>query len=159
MSGLSCDKLLNSTIGKDLSGDDCAILSKIAQTKHLDDKEILFSAGSCTQTLFVILNGKIDVTKDTLPGEWTKIHTLHEGDMAGEMSFIDGTTHSLTLRAHGSTELFCIEKEPFEALLLSHPHVVYHIMRAITRATHHALRRMNDQYIELNKFITNQYMG
>jgi len=159
MTGIACEKLLNSIIGKDLTSDDCAILSKIAHTKHLKNEEILFAAGSCTETLFVILTGKIDVTKDALPGEWTKIHTLNEGDMAGEMSFIDGATHSLTLRAHGNVELLYIEKEPFEALLLNHPHVVYHIMRAITRATHNALRRMNDQYIELNKFVTNQYMG
>jgi CRP-like cAMP-binding protein len=159
MNGLSCNTLLNATIGKDLSSDDCAILLSIAQIKHLEDKEILFSAGSCTQTLFVILSGKIDVTKDTLLGEWMSIDTLHEGDMAGEMGFIDGTEHALTLRAHGASSLLCIEKEPFEALLLTHPHVVYHIMRAITRATHRALRHMNEQYIELNKFITNQYMG
>jgi CRP-like cAMP-binding protein len=159
LNGLSCEKLLNSPIGKDLSADDCAIVSKIAYHKHLDKHDVLFAAGESTQTLFVIVAGKVDVTKDTLPGEWTLIHTLHEGDMAGEMSFIDGTTHSLTLRAQGNAELVCIEKEPFEALLLTHPHVVYHIMRAITRSTHHALRRMNEQYIELNKFITNQYMG
>lgn len=159
MSGLSCDKLLNSTIGKDLSADDCAIVSKIVHTKTLNDKEILFEAGTKTKTLFVILSGKVDVTKDTLAGEWTHIHTLNEGDMAGEMGFIDGTAHSLTLRAHGKAELLCLEKDTFEALLLTHPHVVYHIMRAITRTTHYALRRMNDQYIELNKFITNQYMG
>lgn len=159
MSGLSCEKLLQSTIGKDLTADDCAILSNIAQTRKLENKDILFSAGTSTKTLFVVLSGKIDVTKDTFPGEWTHIHTLHQGDMAGEMSFIDGNTHSLTLRANGQAELLCIGKEPFETLLLTHPHVVYHIVRAITRSTHHALRRMNDQYIELNKFITNQYMG
>lgn len=154
-----CHKILNSTLGKDLSADDCAVLSKIVTFKHLNQGDILFSAGETTKTLYVLLSGKIDVTRHTTPEDWTLIHTLHEGDMAGEMSFIDGTTHSLTLRANGHAELFCLESEPFEALLLTHPHLVYHIMRAITRATHHALRRMNEQYVELNKFITNQYMG
>jgi CRP/FNR family cyclic AMP-dependent transcriptional regulator len=155
----ACEKILTSSLGKDLSLDDCAVLSAIVTFKNLKQGEILFSADEATKTLYVILSGKIDVTKNVSPDEWTLIHTLHEGDMAGEMSFIDGDTHSLTLRANTDTELFCLENAPFEGLLLTHPHLVYHVMRAITRTTHQALRRMNNQYLELNKFITNQYMG
>lgn len=152
-----CNKLLASSIGQDLTADDCAVLSKIATEITLQNGEILFSAGESTRTLYVILEGKIDVTKETTGDEYMTIHTLNKGDMAGEMGFIDGDTHSLTLRAHGSATLLCIAKEAFEALLLTHPHVVYHVMRAIIRATHHSLRRMNAQYVEMSRFINNQY--
>lgn len=154
-----CEKIQTSSLGKDLSDDDCTTLSTIVKTKTLNQGEILFSAEETTRTLYVILNGKIDVTKNQTNDESLLIHTLHTGDMAGEMGFIDGDPHSLTLRANTDTELLCLDHESFEALLLTHPHLVYHVMRAITRATHHALRRMNHQYSELNKFITNQYMS
>lgn len=157
MSALECQKILNSTLGKDLTEDDCAILASIITFKKLDNEAVLFSSGEKTDTLYVILSGKVDVTKDTSPTEWLNIHTLQPGDLAGEMGFIDSETHSMTLRAHGTTELFCIQRADFEKLILTHPHVVYHVMRAITRATHKSLRRMNEQFIELNRFINNEY--
>lgn len=157
MSASQCHKILNSTLGKDLTEDDCAVLASIITFKQLSNEAVLFASGEATHTLYVILNGKIDVTKDTSPTEWLHIHTLQPGDLAGEMGFIDGEPHSMTLRAHGETELFCIQRTDLEKLLLTHPHVVYHVMRAITRATHKSLRRMNEQFIELNRFINNEY--
>lgn len=157
MSGHDCDKIQNSSLGKDLTADDCAILSKIVSFRTLKEGEILFSAGESTHELYVLITGKVDVTKDTSPDEWITLHTLRAGDMAGEMSFIDGTSHSLTLRANGQSELLCLPREAFEALLTSNPHVVYHVMRAITRTMHQTLRRMNSQLIEMNRFINNEY--
>lgn len=155
---IDCQTLLNLPIAKDLTADDCVILAKIANVKQLNDQENLFRAGDTTNTLYVILKGKLDVLKEDPTHEALNIHTLHKGDMAGEMSFIDGEEHSVTLRAQGAAELLCIENEAFVSLLLSHPHIVYHVMRAITRSTHNALRRMNAQFVDMNRFINNEYM-
>ncbi len=158
MSNIDCQKILNSSLGRDLTLDDCAVLSNIVQFKQLNSDDILFKEGDKTETLFVIVSGKIDVTKDKILPDYTVLHTLKQGDMAGEMSFIDGNTHSLTLRANGTCELMMIKREDFEKLLLTNPHVVYHVMRAITRSIHATVKRMNDQFVELNRFINNEYM-
>lgn len=158
MSHADCLKIQHSVLGKDLTLDDCAQLIQIGEFKQLAEGDILFQAGEQTNQLFVIIQGKIDVTRDKMPPHYTVIHTLQAGDLAGEMSFIDGDAHSLTLRAHSSCELFSIQRDDFEQLLLTHPHVVYHVMRAIVRATHTMLKRMNNQFIEMNRFINNEYM-
>lgn len=158
MSNIDCQKILNSSLGRDLTLDDCAVLSSIVEFKQLADEDILFKAGDKTDSLYVIVNGKINVTKDKILPDYMVLHTLQPGDMAGEMSFVDGNTHSLTLRAHGNCELMTIQRDAFEQLLLTNPHVVYHVMRAITRSIHTTVKRMNDQFIELNRFINNEYM-
>lgn len=153
-----CQKIIDSTLGRDLTLDDCGVLSGIIEFKSLNDGDILFSAGEKTDSLYVIVSGKIDVTKDKIAPEYMVLHTLQPGDMAGEMSFIDGNAHSLTLRAKGSCELMTVQRDAFEQLLLTNPHVVYHVMRSITRSIHTTLKRMNDQFIEMNRFINNEYM-
>lgn len=158
MSHIDCQKILNSSLGRDLTLDDCAVLSSIIQFKQLADEDILFNTGEKTDSLYVIVSGKINVTKDKILPDYMVLHTLQPGDMAGEMSFIDGNEHSLTLRAHGACELMTIQRDAFEKLLLTNPHVVYHVMRAITRSTHTTIKRMNEQFIELNRFINNEYM-
>lgn len=154
----NCHKINQSSLGKELSADDCAKLVNIGQFTQLKDTEILFSAGEQTNRLFVILNGKIDVTRDKTPPHYTVIHTLQPGEMAGEMSFIDGEAHSLTLRAQGNCELFSIHRDDFEKLVEDNPVLTYNVMRAITRSTHIMLKRMNNQFIELSRFINNEYM-
>jgi len=158
MSHIDCQKILNSSLGRDLTLDDCGVLSSIITFKQLNDEEILFKAGDKTDCLYVIISGKIDVTKDKILPDYMVLHTLKPGDMAGEMGFIDGNEHSLTLRAQGNCELMTIQRDQFEQLLIHSPHVVYHVMRAITRSIHGTVKRMNDQFIELNRFINNEYM-
>lgn len=158
MSQIDCQKILNSSLGRDLTLDDCAVLAGIITFKQLQDEEILFKAGEKTDMLYVIVTGKINVTKDKILPDYMVLHTLQPGDMAGEMGFVDGDEHSLTLRAQGSCELMTIQRDEFEKLLLTNPHVVYHVMRAITRSIHTTVKRMNEQFIELNRFINNEYM-
>lgn len=45
MSNIDCQKILNSSLGRDLTLDDCAVLSSIVEFKQLADEEILFKAG------------------------------------------------------------------------------------------------------------------
>lgn len=154
----NCHKIQQSSLGKELSIHDCEKLVSIGQFTQLKDTEILFSAGEQTNRLFVILSGKVDVTRDKTAPHYTVIHTLQMGEMAGEMSFIDGETHSLTLRAQGSCELFSIHRDDFEQLISDNPQLTYNVMRAITRSAHIMLKRMNNQFVELSRFINNEYM-
>ena len=85
------------------------------------------------------------------------MHILHEGEMAGELGFIDGLEHSAALRAIGDCEVFSLKREKFELLMNDDPDLVYKVMRAIVRTVHSILRRMNIQYVEMTNYIYKQH--
>jgi CRP/FNR family transcriptional regulator, cyclic AMP receptor protein len=97
------------------------------------------------------------VTRNTAGGEWVMLQLLRQGDIAGEMGFLDGKEHSATLRAMGETQIYSLQRPALEALVENHPLLVYRVMRAIVRSVHAILLRMNLEYVELTNYITKQH--
>jgi CRP-like cAMP-binding protein len=93
----------------------------------------------------------------TAGGDWVTLQLLREGDMVGEMGFIDGVEHSASLRALGNCELIRLERDSFEELLKTDPELTYKVMRAIVREVHRILRGMNTQYMEMSNYISKQH--
>jgi len=104
-----------------------------------------------------VTEGALAVTRDLGKGDFTTIHVLRTGDMAGEMGFVSGRPHSATLRSLGQTQVCSFQRDRFESLLEQEPHLVYQVMRNIVRATHDVLRRMNAEYVELTKYVTRSH--
>ncbi|MDY0136445.1 MAG: cyclic nucleotide-binding domain-containing protein [Thiomicrospira sp.] len=147
-----------SVLGSDLSESECAALAAITSHRSLTKNEVLFEEGSRDDQLYVLINGKIDVIKSAGTKEETTMATLKPGALAGELSFIDGEAHSMTLRSRNDSEVIILHRAEFEKLIESQPLVVYHVMRAILRASHKLQRELNARFMEMNRFVTNQYM-
>ena len=79
------------------------------------------------------------------------------GDLVGELSFIDETPHDASLVANGPTRVFGLERAKLESLLLTHPQIVYRVMRAIVRTVHEIQRRISMQSTELTNYIYKQH--
>lgn len=154
---LGHDMIKNSVLGEELSDEQCAVLAGIITVRGLRNGDFLLHEGHRDDSLHVIVKGRLEAVKSTGGGEWVTLHLLNEGDMAGELGFIDGLEHSAGLRAIGDCEVFSLARDRFEALLGEHPEVVYKVMRAIIRTVHSILRRMNLQYVEMANYIAKQH--
>ena len=148
------DLISHCAFGEELDREDCEVLGEVAQARELGEGEVLFRDGAIDESVHIIISGKLAVTKTTGGGDEATLHVLHEGDLAGEMGFIDGTPHSATVKALTPAQVVSLERARFESLISSHPKVVYHVMRAIVRRVHATLRRMNFQYVEMTNYIT-----
>lgn len=73
------------------------------------------------------------------------------------MSFVDGNPHTLTLKAIAPTEVLVLNRDDFEKLVEQSPMTCYHIMRAIVRNGHRLQKEMNARFLEMSRFIQNQY--
>jgi CRP-like cAMP-binding protein len=144
-------------LGTELDGDEIKALAGIIRTRHLNDNDVLIREGTTDDALHIVLNGRLAVTRKTGGDEYVTLHTLHSGDIAGAMGFIDGTEHSATLRALGEADVYTLERPPFESLLETHPALVYKVMRSIIRSVHGTLMRMNRQFVEMNNYIMKEH--
>lgn len=147
----------NSPLGAELEADEIKALAGVISVKHLKENEILIKEGTTDDALHIVISGRLAATRNTGGDEYVTLHTLHEGDMAGAMGFIDGTDHSATLRALSDTDVYTLERPAFESLLESHPALVYKVMRSIIRSVHATLLRMNRQFVEMNNYIMKEH--
>ncbi len=154
---LSLDVFRQSPLAAELDEAQCQQLLETLSIRVLKDGEVLLEEGKVDHGLHGIYQGALAVCRDTGGGDYAIIHVLKQGDLAGELGFLDGQAHSATLRAVGQAKIFTLEREAFEALLHRNPDLVYKVMRAIVREIHGIVRRMNAQYVELNNYISQQH--
>jgi CRP/FNR family cyclic AMP-dependent transcriptional regulator len=143
------------TIG--LTDKQVKLLAGIAYCRRLQDEEVLIQEGQIDNSLHIIAEGGIAVTRDMGKGEYTTIHVLRTGDLAGEMGFISGRPHTATLRSMGNTQVCSLERAAFEDLLPEDPWMIYRVMQNIVQVSQDILRRMNAQYVELTKYVTRSH--
>lgn len=151
------DILQTTPIGQELDTSEIEVLATIIKSRPLKDQQTLIEEGATDDTLYIIVNGGLTASRATGSGDHVTLHTLHAGDVAGAMGFIDGSEHSATLTALRDTEVYELQRSEFESLLESHPALVYKVMRAIIRTTHSTLLRMNRQFVEMNNYIMKEH--
>ena len=149
--------VLLSALGGELSEDEAGVLSGLMSARELADGDYLINEGETDDSLHILLEGKLEVVKHTGGGDVAGLAVLREGDLAGELSFVDGHEHTVGLRALCTTHVLSLKREDFEGIVDAHPKIVYKVMRAIARSTHRIVHRMNNEYIELNNYIFKQH--
>jgi CRP-like cAMP-binding protein len=97
------------------------------------------------------------VVKPTGGGDTVTLQLLHPGDMAGILGFVDGVPHSAAIRALTKCELIAVDRKDLEMLIAKDPQLVYQVMRAVVRAAHRILGRMNAQFVEMSNYISKQH--
>ena len=141
----------------DLDDGECGRLAGIATVVTLKKGQILIKQGKKDDSLYVLIKGRLQVNRDTGGGEHVTLACIREGEMAGEMGFLDDSEHSATLQADDATDVLQIKRKHLEGLLDEHPQIVYKLMRAIAREVHEITKRMNMQYVEMSNYIHHQH--
>jgi CRP/FNR family cyclic AMP-dependent transcriptional regulator len=154
---VSKEAIKASPLGTELTDDQCEALAEVTSACGIRDGAFLIEEGQKDDALHVITSGMMEVVSQTGGGDMVTLQVLREGDMIGEMGFIDGVEHSAGLRAMGNCELLRLDRTSFEGLLNKDPDLVYKVMRAIMRTVHRILRSMNLQYVELTNYIAKQH--
>jgi len=149
--------ILLSSLGGELTEDEAGVLAGLMTSRDLADDEFLIVQGTSDDSLHVLLEGKLEVVKSTGGGDVAGLAVLREGDLAGELSFIDGHEHTVGLRALCQCHILSLQREDFENVVDQNPQLVYKVMRAIARSTHRIVHRMNTEFIELNNYIFKQH--
>ncbi len=150
--------LQNTILGRELTPEQCQVLAGICGTKSIPNGQLLFAQGTRSDALFVVMDGRFAVSRDTGRGFSDTVHLLAPGELAGESGFLDGAPHSATLRAVGDATVLTIERAQFEAMLIDHPIIVYKVMRAIVYSIREITRRMSQQHQQMLQYI-NQGCG
>jgi CRP-like cAMP-binding protein len=149
--------IAGSSLGAELSDSEVEILGTLMDERSLADDEFLFEDGKADDSLHIILTGKVEVVKRTGDDNFASLAVLREGELAGELSFIDGAPHTVGLRALCETRVLSLKRKAFEGIIDSNPQLVYKVMRAVARSAHRIVHRMNTEFVELSNYIFKQH--
>jgi CRP/FNR family cyclic AMP-dependent transcriptional regulator len=93
--------------------------------------------------LYLILEGKVKISRISDDGREVILSILTEGDFFGEMSVIDGSTRSANVTSNDTSELIVIKRDNFLNLLREIPQISINLLEELV-----ARLRRSDQQIK-----------
>ncbi len=107
--------------------------------------EVIFREGENGGALYMILEGKIRISREVSGMGEEALAVLGPGDAFGEMALIDDFPRSADARVHERCRLLVLSKESLEDLLFLHKDLAYEILWNFVRTLSSRLRETNDK--------------
>ena len=104
--------------------------------------EGIVEQGEKSNTLFIILTGRVRVVTSDKRGREVILATLQPGDYIGEMSLIDNEAHSATVRAEVQTDMLSLGRAEFARCLPENSSMAYAIMKGLVQRLRQADRKI-----------------
>lgn len=121
--GMNNNFLKYVTIFSDLEEETLGQISQLGIRKTFTKDSIILFEHENASALFVIVNGKVKVSRVSDDGKEVIFTILNESDFFGEMAILDGSARSANVTAMEDSELFIIQRSEFLNLLQNHPEI------------------------------------
>ncbi|QNO13926.1 Crp/Fnr family transcriptional regulator [Alkalicella caledoniensis] len=112
---------------------DNELLDIIKMTGHREflKGESIFFEGDSANTLYIINQGKIKLSKFTRDGKQQILHILSDGDFFGELNLLKGGQYNFDADAITKVKLCTITKEQLKDLILTRPEIGLKILEVV----------------------------
>jgi CRP-like cAMP-binding protein len=100
-----------------LSAHQMAQLADAVTKRRVKRGELIVEQGKKSHALFIILSGRARVVMTDRSGREVILAVLQVGDYVGEISLIDGKSHSASVQAAVQTDLLVLEQAEFNQCL------------------------------------------
>lgn len=128
----SSDFLVNVPIFTDLSQETIDKISTLGKRKVYEKDSVILMEEEAGTALFVIITGKVKVSRNSTDGREVILSILGESDFFGEMAILDGLNRSASVIAIEESELFIIQRNEFIDLLKAHPEISIALLQELT---------------------------
>lgn len=112
---------------QDIPGELLSQVSQISKAKNYDNGEIIFRDGDVGDSMFIVLEGKISITKGD-----KEIALLDKGASLGEMALLDNENRSANAIAKEDSILLKINQDVFYELMESNADIMKQIIKLLT---------------------------
>ncbi|NLT50812.1 MAG: Crp/Fnr family transcriptional regulator [Ignavibacteria bacterium] len=129
----SSDFLQYVPIFSDLPDDALEQVVNIGSKKTYKKESVILIEEDSGSGLFVIISGKVKISRTSNDGREVILTILNESDFFGEMAILDGMTRSASVVALEDTELFMIQRNDFIELIKQHPEVSIALLQELTK--------------------------
>ncbi|MFQ5427772.1 MAG: Crp/Fnr family transcriptional regulator [Thermodesulfobacteriota bacterium] len=137
----------------DLTDDEVAVVAGVTEKASYNLGDTIFKESEEGQSIYIIKSGEVKACKTAPDGELFTLTIMREGEIFGEMSFLDGRPHTSTIVAISDIDVYIINRDDFETIIEGHPWIVYKLMKNIVFTIHAIVRGMNSRYMEMINYM------
>ncbi|MCB0218288.1 MAG: cyclic nucleotide-binding domain-containing protein [Chrysiogenetes bacterium] len=121
------------------------LLTHCVERKY-EPGETIFEEGDMGKALFLVLSGRVNITKKVKGGdEEIVLVTLESGSYFGELALLDTLPRSAGAKVLAPTHVLILYKTDFDTLIERRADIGMPVMRTIAQALSGQLRRMNEE--------------
>ena len=133
-----------------LDTQELALAAEYLQLVEIDAGKTLFKEGEKGDCVYFVVDGELDVIKEAVGGpkvgiDRVVISTLTRGRSIGEMSVIDGTPRSATVKARTHSTLAGLPLEGFNFICDKHPRIGVKILKGVSRLLSMNMRKTSSR--------------
>ncbi|MCU1350453.1 MAG: DNA-binding transcriptional dual regulator Crp [Acidobacteria bacterium] len=132
-----------------LSAAEMKLLATFSTEERFRDGSMIFREGERGDKLYIVLDGRIRISK-FIPGVGEEALTvLDRGDFFGEMALIDDKARSADAKAHeGDATVLSIDRATLNEILSMDPHASLQFLNLLCRMISRRLREINDKIVQ-----------
>ncbi len=130
----------------ELSERDLVAISKVAVTQVFRKDNMILIEEEVGSTMFVILEGRVKISRISEEGREVILSILSEGDFFGEMSILDGQSRSANVVTLEDSTILVIHREDFLQMMHDFPQIAINLLKELA----HRLRRSDSQIKSLS---------
>ncbi|PLX86131.1 MAG: hypothetical protein C0617_01865 [Desulfuromonas sp.] len=145
-SGDRFETFRGSALLRNLDEGEIEALDAICSEKRIDEGATVFVENMPGESLYMVREGTIKVSKMLAEGEERIIIILGPEDVFGEMALLDGGARTATARVIEAASLLVLKKEDFDALCERNPALGIKLMRNIVQALSQRIRENAQEY-------------
>lgn len=118
------------------------VVGRVVVRDKISKSRVVFAAGDASDSLYVILQGRVKVQMSDAEGKEVILAVLGPGEFFGEMSLIDDQPRSATVVALDSCEFLMVRKDDFRRCLVENTEMASLIMRGLVKRLREADRKI-----------------
>jgi CRP/FNR family transcriptional regulator, cyclic AMP receptor protein len=114
-----------------LASQELTDMSKFIEIASVKKDKTLFEEGAAGDSVCFVIDGRLDVYKKTFTGNDFIINTLSRGQSFGDMSLLENTARSATVKAGSETTYVTLSRDNFERILEEYPRIGNKILKGL----------------------------
>lgn len=130
----------------ELSEDDLREIVKLAARQVYKKDNMILIEEEIGSTMFIILDGRVKISRISDDGREVILSILSEGDFFGEMSILDGQNRSANVVTLDDSRIMVIRREDFLQMLHDYPQIAINLLKELAQR----LRRSDAQIKSLS---------
>ena len=119
---------------------------QVATRQRYHKENLILIEEEIGSSMFVILEGRVKISRISDDGREVILSILSEGDLFGEMSLLDGHTRSANVTATEESELLVIRRKDFLQMLRDYPQIAINLLKELAQR----IRKSDEQIKSLS---------
>lgn len=120
-------------------------IARAGEIRILPKDDFLFRAGDRAEALYILVSGRLLVSRDDARGRRLQLAAIEPGACLGEMGLSQGAPRSADVSATAASILVCFYRSAFERLVQDQPAFALALLADLSKKLHAANRRLESR--------------